>query len=129
MRSHFGMVFSCKFAAYFQNNFFPRTPLNGCFCTKVFTALAQSVIGHYLKECSMTEKYHLFLHFFITINVSWTSTRKAKSSIPIFLINADWYCVALYLQKESLRGVLLNRCFEKFLKIYRKNICARDSFQ
>ena len=25
-------VFSCKFAAYFQNTFFQRTPLGGCFC-------------------------------------------------------------------------------------------------
>ena len=25
-------VFSCKFAANFQNIFFPRTPLEGCFC-------------------------------------------------------------------------------------------------
>ena len=25
-------VFSCKFAAYFQNNFFQGTPLDGCFC-------------------------------------------------------------------------------------------------
>ena len=25
-------VFSCKFAAYFRNNFFLRTPLGGCFC-------------------------------------------------------------------------------------------------
>ena len=25
-------VFSCKFTAYFQNIFFPGTPLDGCFC-------------------------------------------------------------------------------------------------
>ena len=25
-------VFSCKFAAYFQNTFFQGTPLDGCFC-------------------------------------------------------------------------------------------------
>ena len=26
-------VFSCKYAAYFQNNLFLRIPLDGCFCT------------------------------------------------------------------------------------------------
>ena len=26
-------VFSCKFVANFQKNFFLRTPIGGCFCT------------------------------------------------------------------------------------------------
>ena len=36
-------VLSCKFAAYFQNIFFLRTPLKGCFCTYLLETMQMKV--------------------------------------------------------------------------------------
>ena len=41
-------VFSCKFATYFQNTFFLRTPLDGCFCL-IFAQCFQAISSIYAK--------------------------------------------------------------------------------